>query len=408
MNARHDVTFALVLAVSCGASLRAQTDRLVDPAGAPGTYLTIQAAIDAAVSGDRILVAPGAYPAIAVTKPIAILGMGASPNDVGVGGIAFASGGLGQNYRVAISRLRVDAGPLSPLAVSGQELGTGQIEFESVTVQGGFRLLGGASGFVMELANCSIAGDIGQGFDGATCHIAAPAPSNFAISRCTFHGAAGDLFAAQSPMAGLLVDRGVTVSIAQCTVQGGAGGIAQPGAAGLVVRNGQVRALGTGSVVRGGDGGPGAAGGAGVSTTSNVFRGTATVLGGSGSPNGPVSSGVGALLGAGIDPELEVLVDGATRGPVAAGAGTHLQWHNEAFGSPSLVLFSFALVAPYPAPFDRLTIDLTNVGIVGNDLDVVLPAHGVIGLTLFGQGVALDVAHGTILASAPFAVRLEP
>src|SRR5690606_20986402 len=121
-------------------------------------------------------------------------------------------------------------------AVSGQELGVGKIEFESVQVEGGFRLLAGEPGFVLSLANCTVTGDLGQGFDGATCNIAAPAPSYFSLTRSRFQGARGDLFAGQPPLAGLLLDRGVTTQLEQCEIRGGRGGIAQAGAAGLHVR----------------------------------------------------------------------------------------------------------------------------------------------------------------------------
>jgi hypothetical protein len=397
-------SFALVLCASAHAA-----DLIVDPAGGPGTFPTIQAAIQAAQPGDRILVQPGSYPAFSITKSIAILGMGSSANAVVVGGIHLGLGFPNQNYRVAIARMRVDAGPSAPLAVSGQELGVGVIEFESVEIVGGFRLLAGEAGFVMSLANCTVVGDIGQGFDGATCNIAAPAPSYFSITRCRFQGARGDLFAAQAPLAGLLLDRGVTAQIAQCDIRGGRGGVAQAGAPGLHVRQAQVRSLGTTSTVHGGDGGTAAAGGPGVLATSTVFRGTATVTGGFGTPNGPASAGTGTLLPlSGVTAELTVVVDQTMSGPVVVGADTHVVWHLATSGAPGLVLIAGTLSGPQPAPLDRLVIDLGTASVMPADVDLVLPSLGsFVGLPLFLQGVAIDAANNTFPATAATALHLD-
>ncbi|HEX5052239.1 MAG TPA: hypothetical protein VFZ65_10735 [Planctomycetota bacterium] len=405
----HAATFpSFACALVLCASVRA-TDLLVDPTGAPGTFATIQAALVAAQPGDRILVQPGVYPSFSVTKSITILGMGSSVDAVVVAGIHLGLGFPNQHYHVSISRLRVAPGPLAPLAVSGQELGVGQIEFESVQIDGGFRLLSGEPGFVLSLANCSVVGTVGQGFDGATCHVASPAPSTFSITRCQFQGAPGDLFVAQPPLAGLLLDRGVTAQIAQCVIRGGNGGLAQAGAPGLDVRQAQVRSLGTMSTIRGGDGGAGACGGPGVLTTSTVFYGSATVTGGPGSPNGPVAAGTGTLLpSTGTDPELQVAVNQTMSGPVLVGSGTHLAWHLASAGAPALVLVSPAIGNPLPPPLDQLLIDPASSILMATTLDLVLPSFGAfVGLPLFGQGVSLDVAHNTLLATAPFALHLD-
>lgn len=390
------------------ASLRA-ADLIVDSAGGPGTFPTIQAAMLAAQPGDRILVQPGVYPSFSVTKSISIYGMGSAVDAVVVGGIHLGLGFPNQNYHVSISRLRVDAGAAAPLAVSGQELGVGKIEFESVQIAGGFRLLAGEAGFVLSLANCTVTGDIGQGFDGATCNVAAPAPSYFSITRCRFQGARGDLFAAQPPLAGLLLDRGVTAQIAQCDIRGGRGGLAQTGAAGLYVRQAQVRSLGTATTVRGGDGGTAAAGGPGVLTTSTIFRGSATLNGGLGTTDGPAVAGTGTVLPASnISPELEVVVDQTTSGPVIIGSGTHIAWHLESAGAPGFVLLSWAIGGPLPAPLDRLLMDPLVASFMPTDLDVVLPSFGdFVGLPLFLQGVSIDVPYNAILGTAPVALHLD-
>ncbi|MCA8953368.1 MAG: hypothetical protein KDE27_27900, partial [Planctomycetes bacterium] len=356
---------------------------------------------------DRILIQPGSYPAFSITKSVTILGLGTTVDAVVVGGIHLGLGLTNQHYRVAVSRLRIEPGAHAPLAVSGQELGVGQIEFESVEIAGGFRLLAGEAGFVLSLANCSIAGAVGQGFDGATCAIAAPAPSTFALTRCRFEGAPGDFFAAQPPLAGLLLDRGVTVQIAQCEIRGGDGGIAQAGAAGLWVRNAQVRSLGSASNVRGGDGGPGASGGPGVRTTSTVFYGNATIAGGL--PNGPIAAGSGTVLpSTGIDPELEVLVHQVPTGPVVVNPGTQFGWQLDAHGAPALVVLSMTIGDPQPAPFERLLIDPATGTLAGTTFQMTLPAFGgFVGLPLFGQGVSIDPAHNAVLATAPFALRLD-
>ena len=127
-------------ALLLGAAVPA-ADLFVDANGTPGTYATVQAAILAAQPGDRILVLPGSYPAFSITKAIHIVGVGTEPSSVVVGGVHLGLGFPNQNYHVSLSRLRIDAGPTSPTAVSGQELGVGRIEFDSVEVEGGFRLL---------------------------------------------------------------------------------------------------------------------------------------------------------------------------------------------------------------------------------------------------------------------------
>lgn len=398
------ITIALALATGARAA-----DLIVEAGGGSGTFATIQAAINAAQPGDRVLILPGTYPAFSVTKSLTIMGLGSSAEAVVVGGIGLQPMFPNQHYHISISRLRVAPGPLTPLAVSGQEMGVGQVEFESMVIDGGFRLLAGESGFVLSLANCIVTGTLGQGFDGATCHIAAPAPSHFSLTRCEFWGAPGDLFAAQTPFAGLLLDRGVTVQIAQCQVHGGNGGLAQPGAAGLNVRHAQVRSLGTGSLIRGGDGGAGAAGGPGVQTTSTVFYSSSTINGGSGSPTGPVVAGMGTLLPSTTsNPELQLFVDQSQSGPAVVGSGSHLNWHLDAYGEPALVAVSFAIGTPQPAPFDHLLIDPMTALVMATDLDIVLPSFGAfVGLPLFGQGVSLDVLHNTIRATAPFALHID-
>ncbi len=241
----------------------------------------------------------------------------------------------------------------------------------------------------------------------ACVSVAAPAPSTVSITRCEFTGAPGDLFAAQPPLAGLLLDRGATVQIAQCAIRGGNGGIAQAGAPGLDVRQADVRSLGTLSTIRGGDGGPGAIGGPGVRTTSTVFYSTSTITGGT--PNGPAVAGTGALLpSTTASPELHVAVDQTTSGPALVGSGTHLVWHLAASGAPAVVLVSFAIGNPQPAPFEQLLIDPGTALLMSNDFDVVLPSFGAfVGLPLFGQGASLDVVHNTIRATAPFALHLD-
>lgn len=400
----HAVAVTLTLCAPLSAA-----DLLVDASATPGTYPTIQAAINAAQPGDRILVMPGSYPAFSVTKSITILGLGTSPGSVIAAGVHLGLGFPNQNYHVSIGRLRLDAGPFAPLAVSGQELGVGQIEFESVEVAGGFRLLVGEPGFVLSLANCTVIGDIGQGFDGATCNIAAPAPSYVSITRSRFQGARGDLFAAQPPLAGLLLDRGVTAEIAQCSITGGRGGIAQAGAAGLEVRQAQVRMLGTGSMVTGGNGGTGAAGGAGLRTTSTVFHGSAMVAGGAGTPNGAVVSGGGTLLPAvGITPELEVRMDQALSGPAVVGTGTRVAWQLDADGGSGLVVMSIALGNTQPAPLDRIWLELGPAVVMPNDVDFVMPPLGAfVGLPVFCQGIAVDPANNAFPTTAPYALHID-
>ncbi|MBL8749055.1 MAG: hypothetical protein JNK78_07845 [Planctomycetes bacterium] len=384
------------------------TDLVVQAGGPPGTYPTVQAAIVAAQPGDRVLVMPGAYPAFSVTKAISVYGMGTSSSDVVVAGVHFGLGFPNQGYRVSIARLRIDAGPLAPLAVTGQELGTGQIEFESVEVFGGFRLLAGEPGFVLSLANCTVEGDVGQGFDGGTCHVAAPAPSTFTITRSRFRGSRGDLFAAQAPLAALVLDRGATVRIEQCSLSGGEGGVAQAGAPGLHVRLAQVKSLGGGSSVYGGNGGSGAAGGPGVKTTSTVFRGTATVVGGIGAPNGPIVAGGGSLLAtAAGSPELVFLVDQTQNGPVVVRAGTDLEWHL-ASSLPGVVLMSPILQSPLPAPYDSLVVAPATALFLPVDAAFAMPSLGDLrGLPLFFQGVAIDAANGAYPATAAFAIHVD-
>ena len=69
-----------VLLLGMGAGTYAQSTLYVDALGAPGTYPTIQGAIDAAVSGDTILVAPGLYLETIdfLGKNVAVLASGAA------------------------------------------------------------------------------------------------------------------------------------------------------------------------------------------------------------------------------------------------------------------------------------------------------------------------------------------
>ncbi|MCA8957874.1 MAG: hypothetical protein KDC87_17490, partial [Planctomycetes bacterium] len=94
--------FALSITLLAAGSA-AQTTHVVDAKGGPGSnYLDIQAAVDAASPGDRIVVRAGAYLVFQVTKPLSIsaeagvqVGSGIDPNraEVIVRGI-----GAGQTF----------------------------------------------------------------------------------------------------------------------------------------------------------------------------------------------------------------------------------------------------------------------------------------------------------------------
>jgi hypothetical protein len=66
---------ALLAFAAFAAALSAQTTWIVDASNGPGTNFTeIQPAVDAASAGDVILVRPGTYAPISVSKGVAILG----------------------------------------------------------------------------------------------------------------------------------------------------------------------------------------------------------------------------------------------------------------------------------------------------------------------------------------------
>lgn len=126
-------------------------------------------------------------------------------------------------YRVRLSRMLVVEPPNdSGLALSGNELGSGQLDLDSLNIDGGVFLgVGEKGGFEVTIANCEIrAESVSGGFRGATVTISGRG-ARVELSRTEIRGAAGRLAPMRLPLAALAVDGGAAVRIAQALVRKG-------------------------------------------------------------------------------------------------------------------------------------------------------------------------------------------
>jgi hypothetical protein len=316
---------ALVCAAIIIGTLPAQAaDHFVDANGAiPGSFGTIAAAMAQASPGDRILVAPGVYPAFQFERGVEVLGLGDSPADVTVARVDFHVSVPNQDYDAVLSNLTVcGSSPLDAISISGNELARGTLIVDGVRTCGGVFLAGDAE-FQLIMQNTRIEPALGGGFLGAAMDFGGGYAELVDVAVLGWDAAFG-VAAGHA----LRVSNGAVVRATACELLGGFGsahegpgaadggdavtGAPWPGPVGLV--------LAGGSVLRGGDAAAGGEGGAGArvrGTPGSLVEGAASVTGGTGSPAGMAWAWDGAVP-LGFDPTL-TLAGGSSPGGAAPG-----------------------------------------------------------------------------------------
>lgn len=404
----------LLLTVSAAAALPMTglaDDLIVDKNGGPGTFKTIQAAMTAAQNGDRILVMPGTYPGFEHTKSVSVYGMGASPDDVTVAGIAFHPIYPHTGYRVRLSRMTVvgEEG-FGSAALSGNELGWGVLELESMIIDGGVFLgVFDPSGFYLSVSNSEVrTDDPSQGFEGSAVTVRGPGVQ-VDVSRSMIRGSDGTLSPFAFPLAGLTIDKGAALRISQSEIVGGGGAFIQDGAPGLVVRDGRVEGITGGASLRGGDADLGYTGGAAIQSDSPVPVGDATLAGGDGFPNGATVSGDGTVQSMETPSvQLTLAIDGGDLGPASVRPGSVMDWTMIRDGGTAVALASSFQVTAKDNIFQGIHLDPTANLVLGHGDHVEVPAlPGILGLFMTTQALVLDAPAGVVHSSAPTTIRVD-
>jgi len=266
-------------------------------------YATIQAAIDAAASGDTVLVRPGSYPSFSIdNKSVTLVG------DTVGGPVVVNPGSQIRNLAfggsVVVSGLTISSGIDSPALLVTDCAGGVRLQSLKRAYAGGF-----ATAFVRfnnvyqgAILNCELIGNPGlppsSGSPGLRVN-----NSQITVQGCTIRGAAGlssfpsgtggGVFPALSGVAGCVVDGPNTVVLFHGTaMDGGTGGNGLPGFCSATPVSG----------------GPGADGGTGLSVTNGAniwisdcqIQGGAGGLGGAGAPACSAPAGTNGSVGTAI------------------------------------------------------------------------------------------------------------
>jgi hypothetical protein len=406
------VVLAALLLTAAGFS---QVDRMVDATGAGGSHTTIASAMNASSPGDRILVAPGVYPAFDFIKGVSVIGLGADPSAVVIHKIYFHPNVPNQNYRAQLSNVKLDSpDPLDTLVLHGNELALGTFVVDSVIVDGGIFLRGGMAGFYLMISNSRIQPAPGHGFTGEACYLGGPGNS-VDLTNTKVVGWNADPSQLATAGVGVRLNGGTQARFTNSRIWGG-DGVAATGyrAGATAVASGVVGAVNLtidgNSQILGGDG-VGAAGGHGVAIQSgSILQGPAIVQGGTGTPTGaPYSPTQPVVLATprvvSIEPSLAF-----AEGPITAEPGQTLGFTvSPGAGDPWLGI-SFALEVPGSGLFIPLVAEGAMI-IPGNSFSVqvpTIPGYTAAGLMVFVQGAVIDGSGGiTLTNAASIRVALE-
>lgn len=88
-------------------------DHWVGPLGSGAPYQDVQAAIDAAAPGDRVLMLPGTYGAVRIDKPLSLTGAGSGTTRIlaSAGSVPLVIAGLGSGGRFRLSGFEIGLSP---------------------------------------------------------------------------------------------------------------------------------------------------------------------------------------------------------------------------------------------------------------------------------------------------------
>ena len=233
---------------------------VVDPGGGPGGAALLQAAIDASVSGDILLLRPGDYSSLPGDHPQIVekslsLVVDGPPGSVVLSGLSIASST--PTFRLLVRGLHVAPAPLTAPEGGAVELsGDGNVWFEDCVFAGSLAPSGnpvpGLRGFLssgnipgLMLVRCTLLG--GDGPDevpGVSAAVAGAPGANLeaafatTIHECTIRGGRGgdgDPFAGGGSTtadggSGLFLIGAIPISVLESTIVGGDEGAANPAA----------------------------------------------------------------------------------------------------------------------------------------------------------------------------------
>jgi hypothetical protein len=390
------------------------TDVIVDAAGAPGTYPTLDLAMQAAVPGDRILVQPGTYPAFDWSKSVRILGLGAQPSDVKIARVDFQPKYPAQSYDMLLSNVSLESSdPIDAIKFTGNELPPGVLVLDGVEIHGAVYLGTGPQGMYVLLNNCSVQPEPGQGFLSTAVYLGGTGNystyfAEIVDSRIQGHAATAQFAAGHA----LRLSAGVRLRISGSTLTGGssveAGQLQQHGAdairTGFVAGAAQVE-LDGGSVIVGGSSATGN-GGAGVALNGNLVLADATVLGGTGMTPGAAFS-MTTPQTQGYSLRLTTAPSQANAAaPTMLHGGSPVALHTQPIGLPAGIAFATMFDQPGAYFSPLLSTQFTVIG--GNDFAFTLPVDPSLhstGLYLLAQGYYLNVETMGVLFTNSRALR---
>lgn len=394
-----------------GASQAFATDWVVDATGAGSSFTTLNQAMVAASPGDRILVHPGSYPAFQMFKGVTVVGLGPTPNDVKIARCDYHPLQPLVNYDSALMNLALGSpAEEDAIALTGNELAIGTLTLDTVVVDGAVFLRGGSTGFYLQMSNCSVVAQPGEGFSGEAMWYGGPG------NRLDVHDSSivgwncPESTPALGAGVGLRLAAGTTARLTDAAVVGGsgvAGNVA--GATALVGSNGALWLLGS-TTVSGGNGSTIAAGGAGVAYSGALRSGAATVVvGGSGGSTGPAFANVGPVP-LPVDPSIAVTPDrDAVAGPFAVASGESIGFATNTAPGSTLLLIGFGVDCPSPSAATFLPLAPAGMILVGgNALFASVPPSPVgplFGIEVFAQ--AATASPEGVLLSGVVSTRLN-
>ena len=392
---------------------RGQVDRLVNPAGGPGTYQTITQAMLASNPGDRILVMPGQYGFFQFSRGVHLIGLGANPEDVVIERIAFHVSIPTPGYDALISNVTVDSSnPVDVLSIHGNELAPGTLTIDGCVLRKGVFLRGGQQGFYLLINNSKITPTLGAGFSSEACWLGGPG-NHVDLRNTRITGWNADALGVQAGV-GLRVAAGTRMRIDGCVITGGNGVAGQPvlaaGASGVVgVLAGSVELrIDGGSAVTGGAG-VNASGGHGVAAFGTVEVGSAVVAGGAGSPSGLPYAFSGPTFTT-LNPHLSITPNlSFADGPVKVSAGQQLTVQVGNGTLPSLLAIALSTDIPLGSQFVPIPLSSATI-ISGSSFSAWVPfVPGLVGPgpTFYVQGAVGDPVTGSIVLSNTAAVRVD-
>ncbi|MBK6941745.1 MAG: hypothetical protein IPH13_16335 [Planctomycetes bacterium] len=394
-----------------GASQAFATDWVVDATGAGSSFTTLNQAMVAASPGDRILVHPGSYPAFQMFKGVTVLGLGPSPDAVKIARCDYHPLQPLVNYDSALMNLALgSAADEDSIALTGNELALGTLTLDSVVVDGAVFLRGGSTGFYLQMSNCSVVAQPGEGFAGEAMWFGGIG------NRLDVHDSrivgwdCPESTPAVGAGVGLRLAPGTQARLTDSVVAGGSGlGAGVAGATGLVGSTGTLELLGSTSV-HGGNASLTANGGAGVDFAGSLRTGASIdVAGGSGASTGPAyASGMPSALP--VDPSITVVPDrDIASGPFAVASGETLGFSTATAAGSTVLLIGFGVDCPPPSAAVFLPLSPAPMLLVGgNALFATVPASTVgplFGIEVFAQ--AATASPEGVLLSGVVSTRMN-